>query len=669
MLIHILAQAAAAATPEAAAQQGVISYPASYFAQYQAANAMDMINRIPGFTLDSGSGVRGYEGSAGNVLIDGLRPTTKTDNLGTILNRIPASEVERIDVIRGGAPGIDMQGKTVIANVIRKPGAATRLLVAASTSHAYDGRTLPAARFEASGDLGPRHWELSGFAGTGVDDGYGPGRRVRIMPSGAVIPYRIDSEGDILQAYGTAAVESPLAGGKLKLNGRFQKDKFKGEETDTLLPPRSGAESNVDVQHTDETEIGGNYSRKFGARDSLEILALRQDRERDNSSDFTDGTDVSAFDLNRETSETIVRGVLKHSFNPRLSGEIGAENAINKLDSETRFTSNGAMIELPAANVQVKEVRSEAFVKGAWRPTDKWTLDASVRYERSRVTSDGDVVLEKTLQYIKPRLAVAYGLTPSTQIRVRIEREVGQLNFNDFVASATLNSASGVVTGNPDINPEQAWVAEVAVEQRFWDKGSLIVTFTHGELKDVIDRGPVFTSTGEVFDRPANIGDGTKDVLRAEIDLPLDRLGLRNAEIKGDVTKRWSKVTDPTTFEKREISGLHGLDWNAAFTKEVPSWRVTYGVNAYGAWRETYYRFNLIETTKLHTYVVPFFEWRPRPDLNLRFEIQNATARNLHRTVLAYPGPRSAGGAPEADDRTFQPGRFFYFRVRKTFGG
>jgi hypothetical protein len=57
--------------------------------------------------------VRGFEGAAGDVLIDGELPTSKSDDLESVLRRIPASQVARIDLIRGGAPGIDMHGKVV----------------------------------------------------------------------------------------------------------------------------------------------------------------------------------------------------------------------------------------------------------------------------------------------------------------------------------------------------------------------------------------------------------------------------------------------------------------------------------------------------------------------------------------------------------------------------
>ena len=132
-LIHVFAQAAIAAAPQPAppqalaapapATQDISSYPASFFEGQQVANAYEMLGRAPGFTLDLGDDVRGFEGAAGNVLVDGQRPTSKTDTLDQILTRIPVGQIERIDIIRGGAPGIDMQGNGVVANVILKKGA------------------------------------------------------------------------------------------------------------------------------------------------------------------------------------------------------------------------------------------------------------------------------------------------------------------------------------------------------------------------------------------------------------------------------------------------------------------------------------------------------------------------------------------------------------------
>src|SRR3954465_8217516 len=88
-----------AAPAWAQSDQGISVYPASFFADARPATAYDMISRLPGFSLDNGlSSARGFAGTAGNILIDGARPTAKNDDPSTILGRIPAANVERIEL-------------------------------------------------------------------------------------------------------------------------------------------------------------------------------------------------------------------------------------------------------------------------------------------------------------------------------------------------------------------------------------------------------------------------------------------------------------------------------------------------------------------------------------------------------------------------------------------
>lgn len=60
----------------------------AFFATYAPVTALDMVRRIPGFSIDQREGRRGFGENAGNVLIDGDRPSTKSDDIATILSRI-----------------------------------------------------------------------------------------------------------------------------------------------------------------------------------------------------------------------------------------------------------------------------------------------------------------------------------------------------------------------------------------------------------------------------------------------------------------------------------------------------------------------------------------------------------------------------------------------------
>src|SRR5690349_25114071 len=87
-------------------------YEGAFFAQYAPRTAYDIVQRIPGFTLDlgnssaaSGVDVRGFAGTAGNIVLNGARPSTKSETLDVLLSRIPASRVIRVEVGPGDLYG------------------------------------------------------------------------------------------------------------------------------------------------------------------------------------------------------------------------------------------------------------------------------------------------------------------------------------------------------------------------------------------------------------------------------------------------------------------------------------------------------------------------------------------------------------------------------------
>ncbi|MFM2411218.1 MAG: hypothetical protein RL481_2046, partial [Pseudomonadota bacterium] len=123
LLAATVPQSAAAQDAPLIAVDGKQEFPPEFFAAFTPVTAFDMVQRIPGFSIDGGDGRRGFGENAGNVLIDGDRPSTKSDDIFTLLKRIPASEVERIELIeQAGADG-ETQGKGQVVNIIRKQSA------------------------------------------------------------------------------------------------------------------------------------------------------------------------------------------------------------------------------------------------------------------------------------------------------------------------------------------------------------------------------------------------------------------------------------------------------------------------------------------------------------------------------------------------------------------
>ncbi|MEM6545145.1 MAG: Plug domain-containing protein, partial [Pseudomonadota bacterium] len=86
-----------ASTVGALPTDSVKIYDRAFFDRFNPQTASDLIDRLPGFTLDAGAeSLRGFGGAAGNVLIDGERPTSKSGGIEEALRRTPANQVERI---------------------------------------------------------------------------------------------------------------------------------------------------------------------------------------------------------------------------------------------------------------------------------------------------------------------------------------------------------------------------------------------------------------------------------------------------------------------------------------------------------------------------------------------------------------------------------------------
>ena len=651
---------------EPAAEPAVIPYLPSFFADARPISALDMIRRIPGFSFDSGASVRGLEGGAGNVLIDGQRSLSKSEGLDEILRRIPAASVARIDIIRGGAPGIDMQGRTVMANVVRRSGGGLTGGTQVSIGGLWDGRVVHGARAEVQRRWADRSLEAALVYGEGADDGLGRGERIRTDGAGRLIESAdVLGRGRGSHAALTAAYETPLWGGRLRLNTVLQSNPFGVDITDTLRG--SGAvEHEHDVIRSHGAEFGARYSRPIAPGLSSETVFLQQLGRDRTVVDFTSPGADREFDLGQRTGESVLHSDLTWTRSNRLTFKFGGEGAFNWLESRTRLLFDGTPILLPAANVRVEELRGEALAEMTWRPTGRLNVEAGLHLEASTIRASGDTDLEKTLFFPKPRLVVTWSPSPAHQLRLRLEREVGQLNFGDFVAASSVANTGTAIAGNPDITPAQSWVVEAVYEYRFWTDGVATLTLAHARTNDVIDRIPLVVGT-DVIESPGNIGDGTSTVAGAELTLPLARLGLPGARLRPSVTWRSSRVTDPVTGLRRPASGARHIGWEAHFNQDLPAWRANWGVDAYGGFSDTTYGVSEIGRYSVHPYVGLFAEYKPRPNLLFRLELQNLTGRDTVYTRRVFDGTRATGPLVLVDSRELHPGPIALFRARRTF--
>jgi outer membrane receptor protein involved in Fe transport len=259
-------------------------------------------------------------------------------------------------------------------------------------------------------------------------------------------------------------------------------------------------------------------------------------------------------------------------------------------------------------------------------------------------------------------MILAYDPDKATQLRLRVERTVGQLNFKDFAATTQLEAGT-VNAGNPNLAPERAWVVEAAVERRFWKSGAVVLTVNHAEVQAVVDLIPI---AGR-FDAPGNIGSGRREEARLSLTLPLDRVGVTGGLIRFNGTWRRSSVTDPVTGAARRISNQRPFEGDVYLGKTFPKLNSTLALEGNFGFTETAYRINEVRKTVERPLWKIYWDWSPDPSLIFRFQAENITAKTRSRERDLYTGPRSANAINFVERRTQTLAPFLMFRVRKTF--
>ena len=646
------------------APTGVLSYDSAFFAAARPNTAFDMVGRLPGFGFEDVGTARGFAGTAGNVLINGERPTSKTDTLQAILSRIPAANVERIDLIRGGAPGIDMQGQTVVANVILKQQDSLHVVGLAEDNIFLNGEMIPNASLQFTRRSGDTTYEGTISIVQNYDDSVGRGTHDVFDGEGHLLSHDVtESHGLGIGVSANGAITLPFLGGEFKTNFTLQDSPF----VDMLTYRHSGFfEVFGDRSRDNGSEFGLHWQGPFGGT-QLETLVLQRLDHTVSASDSNNGATAQHFTSITDTGESIARATLRYTLNPDLSFEGGAETAFNFLGGKTAFLVNGVNQPLPSAIAHVQELRGEIFGQGTWKISTDWLLEAGARAEYSRIGESGTERESRSFFYPKPRLVLTWSPLPGTQIRLRYEKVVGQLDFNNFVASANLSS-TGVTVGNKDIRPDQHAQYEVSLERHFWDKGAVVLTFMHEDIKDVVDFVPIKDAMGNLFDAPGNIGNGQDNQITFQATLPLDRLFIPNGLLTTTSTFNLTSVRDPVTGVNRVISLQRPQNVNVGFSQDVDSLKSTWGINYFNGWDEYSYRLTTTRHRKVTpTYFVAFWEYKPSPAWSYHFQVNNMTSFRYHDDNFTFAGPRNVAPLIGVDEYNGQSVPQFDFQIRWTY--
>jgi len=691
----IMASQAGAQT--AATASDVEVFEPSYFARFNPATAEDMVRQLPGFAVDDGDRVRGFGGAAGNVLINGQRPSTK-GGLGDVLARIPVANVLRIEIVTGSSAKLDMRGQTKVANVIVKS-----VEVPVSGNWQVVGRRYQDGRISGSTDVTTTLPAFDGTLTLSVEAGSpnsgrgGPGSSPRSFGRRAYYDSSLNlfeqhaglSLNDTQSLEPAFEFQRSLDWGKLNLNGSFNATDSNGSSfTEVSSPsfagPVSRLEANESASETETYSLNGDLQFQLGSG-MTKLIALHQRSESTSDSLFGFYAGSGSFSRsvqvqsNDTSGESILRGTLSWPLGDKHTVEVAIEGAYNFLDSTRKVTSNtGADATPPGSDTIVEELRGEVQVSDVWEISPELTLEPSLKFEYSQIKQEGrlssatSVFAEREFTYPKPGITATWRPNGTQQLRVSLEREVAQLNFRDFVSAVEVVNDQ-VTGGNADLEPQKVWALGGQFEQKFWGDGVLTLLGSFEKISDVQDQVPVVPLGGsllQAYDGPGNLGEGETWSLGVKASIPLKNLGLPDARLDVDLNSGNSEVLDPVTGVVREFSDAFGLSRNlrVSFRQDVPQYGFSYGLTFGESGGATSYR--LRETSKRQRTgddLSVFIETREFFGLSIRAGVNDILETAFINTRAVYDAPRSSGNLTLLQINESRTGPWGFIRISGKF--
>ena len=489
--------------PMAAAQDAVRQvFSTESFARFAPRTALDMARQVPGFPIEEREEARGFGQADTNILVNGRRISGKSNGPLEALSRISASSVARLEILDGASLDIGGLSGQVLNVVTTGDG---------NISGRY--RYSPQVRtddvpfrngngeFSISGGARNSEWTLrlandqQRFGTTGpeiVTDG-----------SGNVVDRRAEFVREKFDQPGLGGSFTRVSqnGAVLNLNGEVNAFVFETRERSERNPVGEIANTRLLRESEDEInfELGVDYQFPV-AIGQLKLIGLYryEDSPTEAQVEFTFADDRpmvgTLFDRRALEAESVLRAEWTFDAlggNWQWSAE-GTQNFLDISASLSTRDANGVLTPqlLPGASSRVEEDRAEMTVSYSRSLAPTVQLQASIGAEYSAISQKGEI--GQTREFVRPNgfASLNWRTTESLDVSLQIERQVGQLNFFDFISSVNVNQERVNVT-NSNLVPPQSWILNLQLQQSLGRFGSVTLNGFYEEISDIVDLIPI----------------------------------------------------------------------------------------------------------------------------------------------------------------------------------
>ena len=644
------------------------------FKRFAPRSALDMLLQVPGFKVREVNQGRGLGQASMNVVVNGQRLSSKSEDATDQLRRVTVDNVERIEIVDGatlGIPGLSGQ----VANVITKGGNISgRYEYHATFRPKYAKPSFIAGEVSATGSTSRLEWTTALKHDAARGAAGGPG-------------FITDGFGNVTEwrdIYLHREGESPRMSGSLKWNGpggmvanlnanynRSYSD-FSNDEKRDLV---SGVDRFRDFDNSDRGygyEIGGDLDFALGPG-RMKLIGLERfnssDAKQDSVLSFEDNSSPtgSAFSMQSDSGERIARAEYRLDA---LGGnwQLDAEAAFNRLDQASQLynlDATGDLVEIPfpSGTGGVTEDRYEMILTYGRSFSEGLTIQLGAGGEYSNLTQKGPGGLTRTFWRPKGSLSLAWEPKKGFNLSLKLARRVGQLSFGDFLAEVFLQEGNANA-GNVKLKPTQSWESDLEIKKELGKWGSTNLRLFARWYEDYIDIIPI-PGGGE---SPGNIDNARLYGIDWNSTFNLDPIGWKGAKLDSKIKLEKSSIEDPLTGVSRSFSYHYDRVADISLRHDIPGsdW-------AWGLGMEYYHVqpfFRLSEVGREYegpVYTRAFVEHKDVFGLTVNLMVFNLTNGRAiyHRTV--YNDLRDSSSVLFIEDRDLSVQPIFRLQITGNF--
>jgi outer membrane receptor protein involved in Fe transport len=441
--------------------------------------ASDLLQNIPSVQVDLDGNVSLRGSTDVMILINGKKSPLMGASRADVLAQMPASSIERIEVITNPSAKYKPDGTSGIINIVMKKEAGTGL------NGTLAGNAGNQSRYNGNGSLNYNPGTFNIFAGgsyrqdtrtsistdtrvqrdssTGVTGYYTDDARSSSQPSSQVFTLGGEYNFDASNSAGLSGTYHHRGFTRTDISMKVQSDPFH-------VVTEQYERVRFDPEYENETGLNAFYQHSFAGDDHklrVEVKASHQPEKEDNhysnqyvtpglSMSFDNTVVMQTEDQNEATAEYSYKIDPKNTFEAGYAGEFNKRD-MNYLGSYFDAVSSQFVTDAVKTNHFIYHETINALYATYETGAGPFTVLGGLRTEQSHVKSDlasRDSILNSDYLYLYPTLHLGYKFSEAAELQLNYSRRARRPEGDDLNPFPEYQDPRNVRAGNPLLRPE-----------------------------------------------------------------------------------------------------------------------------------------------------------------------------------------------------------------------